>query len=95
MARAKARAFFAVGDFVELDSWTAGQLSSWTDGNVVFPLCNINPNEEGWEDTVARVKKAIREKVLQSYKNGRMTRGGNAPENLPTPRRYPVPMRQR
>ena len=69
------------------------ELDNWVDGNVVFPLMNTQPEAGEWEETVAQVKKAIREKVLQSYKNGRMTRG-NAPENLPTPRRYPVPMRK-
>ena len=71
------------------------QLDAWIDGNVVFPLMQTEPEAGSWEETVAKVKKAIREKVLQSYKNGRMTRSGNAPENLPTPRRYPVPIRQR
>ena len=71
------------------------QLDQWSDSNVVFPLFNTDPEAGQWEDAVARVKKAIREKVLQSYKNGRMTRGGSAPQDLPTPRRYPVPMRPR
>lgn len=70
------------------------QLDAWIDGNVIFPLMNSEPEAGSWEETVERVKKAIREKVLQSYKNGRMTRMGDAPENLPTPRRYPVPMRK-
>ena len=71
------------------------ELDKWTDTNVVMPLFNTDANQDDWEEAVAQVKKAIREKVLQSYKNGRMTRGGNAPENLPTPRRYPVPIRER
>ena len=70
------------------------ELDKWTDVNVVMPLFNTS-DESGWLQAVARVKKAIREKVLQSYKNGRMTRGGSAPQDLPTPRRYPVPMRPR
>ena len=69
------------------------ELDRWVDANVVLPLFNCD-SEGAWEESVALVKKAIREKVLQSYKNGPMTRMGSAPENLPTPRRYPVPMRR-
>ena len=69
------------------------ELDKWTDTNVVLPLFNTDPEAGQWEETVKMVKMAIREKVLQSYKNGRMTRMGSAPDNLPTPRRYPVPMR--
>ena len=72
------------------------QLDQWLDLNVILPLGDASQrDEQAWEEAAAMVKKAIREKVLQSYRNGRMTRGGNAPENLPTPRRYPVPMRRR
>lgn len=34
------------------------------------PLFNTDPNQEDWEDAVVQVKKAIREKVLESYHNG-------------------------
>ncbi len=72
------------------------ELDAWVDGNVIFPLMQSEPQGGSWEEIVDSVKRAIREKVLQSYKNGRGTRlGGNAPENLPTARRYPVPLRQR
>lgn len=72
------------------------QLDQWTDLNVILPLGDASQkSDEAFEEAAVMVKKAIREKVLQSYKNGRMTRGGNPPENLPTHRRYPVPMRSR
>src|SRR5437879_13531436 len=50
------------------------ELDKWTDANVVTPLFNTDPEAGQWEETVEMVKKAIREKVLQSYKNGRIDR---------------------
>jgi len=45
------------------------QLDEWTDATVIMPL--IDPNHEDNFDVVAEdVKKAIREKTLESYKNG-------------------------
>ncbi len=47
------------------------ELNQWIDVNVVAPL--VTESEEGeelTEETVEQVKKAIRTKVLESYKNG-------------------------
>lgn len=71
------------------------QLDARIDGNVIFPLMQTEPEAGSWEETVERVKKAIKDKVFESFKNGKMMKGGGAPANLPTARRYPVPMRQR
>ena len=46
------------------------ELDQWTDANVIGTVYNTDPNQEDWEDRVAEVKKAIREKVLESYHNG-------------------------
>jgi hypothetical protein len=46
------------------------ELDLWSDANVIGPLFHSDPNQADWEDAVARVKKAIRAKVLDSYRNG-------------------------
>ena len=43
-------------------------LDAWTDANVIAPA--FNAEQDDWEDAVSQVKKAIREKVLESYHNG-------------------------
>lgn len=71
------------------------ELDQWIDLNVILPLGDASQrNEEAWEETALMVKKAIKDKVYTSYKNGLMSRMGGAPENLPAARRYPVPMRK-
>ena len=48
-------------------------LDQWIDANVISPLVYSGGDGEGQElteETVEQVKKAIREKVLESYKNG-------------------------
>jgi hypothetical protein len=48
------------------------ELDAWAETEVIRPLIDSeggDPNED-IEVTVARVKKAIREKVLESYHNG-------------------------
>src|SRR5579871_1619727 len=48
-------------------------LDAWIDGNVIAPLCfqsEDENSEEASEDTMEGVKKAIKNKVLQSYHNG-------------------------
>jgi hypothetical protein len=57
-------------------------LDQWTEANVLRPLFGTDPNQEDWEGVEAQVKKAIREKVLESYKNG-----------LKAPRRQVAPRR--
>jgi len=47
------------------------ELDLWIDANVVGPLMTADPNlDADWEDAAARVKQAIRQKVLDSYHNG-------------------------
>jgi hypothetical protein len=53
------------------------QLDEWTDANIVMPLADPNP-EEDFDVVVEQVKKAIREKVLESYRNGQAA-GGKQP----------------
>ena len=46
------------------------ELDLWSEANVIGPLLQIDPNQEDWEEAVEPVKKAIRTKVLESYRNG-------------------------
>lgn len=46
-------------------------LDQWTDANVIAPLLTDSEGgEELTEETLESVKKAIRAKVLESYRNG-------------------------
>ena len=44
------------------------ELDRWTDNNVIAPA--FNATQDDWEEAVQQVKKAIRERVLESYRNG-------------------------
>ena len=47
------------------------ELDLWTDANVIGPLETNDPKlHEEWTSVVEQVKKAIRTKVLESYRNG-------------------------
>ena len=46
------------------------ELDGWSEANVIGPLYHITPLQEEWDESVAQVKKAIRAKVLESYRNG-------------------------
>lgn len=46
------------------------ELDLWTEANVLGPMYHTDPNQRDWEDAVMRIKKAIRAKVLESYRNG-------------------------
>jgi len=48
------------------------ELDAWAEENVIGPLVDPRSSDPGEdrETTIARVKKAIREKVLESYHNG-------------------------
>jgi len=48
------------------------ELDQWTESTVIGPLFASETNGEDWEPAIERVKKAIREKVLQSYRNGQV-----------------------
>ena len=58
------------------------ELDKWTEQVVIMPL--VKPYGEGevedFDEVVAEVKKAIRDKVLQSYRNGQA-----APKTAPKP----------
>ena len=45
-------------------------LDLWSDANVVLPLASEDPKHEDWQTVVEQVKQAIRQKVLESYRNG-------------------------
>ena len=73
------------------------ELDRWSDEMVIQPLLaavkksrNGELSEEARyeleEEAMQGVRTVIRQKVLQSYRNGRMTRG-EAPANLPVARR--------
>ncbi len=48
------------------------ELDKWTMANVIDPLMYAFAEEEdeGWQEAADRIKKAIRQKVLDSYRNG-------------------------
>ncbi len=46
------------------------ELDSWMQANVIGPLSVSDPNQNDWEAAVQVVREAIRQKVLQSYRNG-------------------------
>lgn len=48
------------------------ELDRWSDSNVISPLYAGESSAEDWMDAVERVKKAIRQKVLESYRNGQV-----------------------
>jgi hypothetical protein len=57
------------------------ELDRWTDANIIYPLRTVDDlNQEDWEETVAQIKKAVRIKVLQSFRNGQKT--GLRPEGF-------------
>jgi hypothetical protein len=46
------------------------ELDGWTEATIIGPLFASETDQEDWEPAIERVKKAIREKVLVSYRNG-------------------------
>ena len=46
------------------------ELDEWSDANIFRPLFHTDPNQDDWESAEAQVKKAIRAKVPESYRNG-------------------------
>jgi hypothetical protein len=48
------------------------KLDQWTESTIIGPLFASETNGEDWEPAVERVKKAIRQKVLESYRNGQV-----------------------
>jgi len=68
------------------------ELDLWSDANVVLPLASEDPKHDDWQTVVEQVKKAIRQKVLDSYRNGQ---GAPAPSitTRPSSGLRPVPKR--
>ena len=48
------------------------ELDRWSETNVIGPLFASETGEEDWDIAIGRVKKAIRQKVLESYRNGQV-----------------------
>ena len=48
------------------------ELDQWTESTVIGPLFASEVNGEDWEPAIERVKKAVRQKVLESYRNGQV-----------------------
>jgi hypothetical protein len=46
------------------------ELDLWSEENIFRPLFGTDPNQDDWERVEDQVKKAIRTKVLESYRNG-------------------------
>ena len=47
------------------------ELDHWSEANIVAPLVDRDSDpSEDFEEVIERVKKAIRTKVLESYRNG-------------------------
>jgi len=46
------------------------ELDLWSEANVIEPLLRPSQHAEEWESTIEQVKKAIRAKALESYRNG-------------------------
>ena len=53
------------------------KLDEWSQAHVIDALFNSDPIEGDWEELVEQVKRAIREKVLESYHNGQAAAGGS------------------
>ena len=49
------------------------KLDQWTESTIIGPLFASETTGEDWEPAIERVKKAVRQKVLESYRNGQVT----------------------
>jgi hypothetical protein len=45
-------------------------LDLWSEANIFRPLFGTDPNQDDWAAVTEQVKKAVRTKVLESYRNG-------------------------
>jgi hypothetical protein len=62
------------------------ELDLWSEANIIGPLFNTDGNQEDWEPTVEQIKKAIRTKVRESYRNGQAAGPSRAPRGAFKPR---------
>lgn len=46
------------------------ELDQWSEVTIIDPLVHPSQFPEEWENTIENVKKAIRTKVLESYRSG-------------------------
>ena len=54
------------------------QLDAWTQTTIIDPLADV-ADEQLYDELTVQIKKAIREKVLESYRNGQKA----SPTRLP------------
>lgn len=57
------------------------ELDLWSEANLTAPLTYTDPNQADWNETVERIKKAVRTKVLDTYHNGQKVRHREGPES--------------
>ena len=65
------------------------ELDRWTESTIIGPLFASETDGEDWEPAIERVKKAIRQKVLESYRNGQVA-GPRREAREPQPQRQPA-----
>jgi len=55
------------------------ELDRWTETTVINPLegAIMDADQKGYEETVERIQRAVRQKVLESYRNGQKARDYN------------------
>lgn len=58
------------------------ELDRWSEENIFKPLFGTDPNQDDWQAVEQVVKKAIREKVLESFRNGQKA----GPQSFPSAR---------
>jgi len=48
------------------------ELDRWTETTVISPLegAIMDADQKGYEETVEKIQRAVRQKVLESYRNG-------------------------
>ncbi len=62
------------------------ELDEWTESTIITPLAEAG-DEELFDELVEKAKKAIREKVLESYRNGQKA-SGTAPRSFKPRRQF-------
>jgi hypothetical protein len=64
------------------------ELDQWTESTIIGPLFASETDGKDWEPAIERVKKAVRQKVLESYRNGQVAgprRVAKEPQPEPQP----------
>jgi hypothetical protein len=60
------------------------ELDRWSEENIFRPLFGTDPHQDDYATVEAEVKRAIRQKVLESYRNGQAS---------PSPRIFKQPQK--